>query len=77
VVRAPGVAPALALDGDEQVAEPLLELGERRHAVRPAEQRVGELAVDHALLDEVDERVGLGVDVVLVEQHLGVLQHLA
>ena len=48
-----------------------------RDGVRPLEHRVGEPLVEDVLLDEVDQRVGLGVDVVLVEQHLGVLEHLA
>ena len=59
----------------------------RNHASRSAnerteiafvpEQRIAEVAVDDALANEVDQRIGLRVDVVLVEQHLGVLQHLA
>ena len=40
----------------------------------PAEPIV-EIAPHHALGQEVDERVGLGVDVVPVQQHLGELQH--
>ena len=47
------------------------------HRVRPLQHRVDEPLVEDVLLDEVDQRVGLRVDVVLVEQHLGVLQHLA
>ena len=42
-----------------------------------AKQWIAELAVDDRAPDEVDQRVGLRVDVVLVEQHLGVLQHFA
>src|SRR6266540_848462 len=34
-------------------------------------------AIEHPLLDEVDQRVGLGVDVVAVEQNFGVLQNFA
>ena len=45
--------------------------------MRPLEHRIDELLVEDVLLDEVDQRVGLRVDVVLVEQHLGVLEHLA
>ena len=44
---------------------------------RPRSMLVLVLAADHPLGEEVDERVGLGVDVVPVEQHLGVLEHLA
>ena len=47
----------------------------RVRAARASDRRT-RLSSD-VLLDEVDQRVGLRVDVVLVEQHLGVLQHLA
>ena len=48
-----------------------------RDIVCSPSNRIAEVAVDDALADEVDQRIGLRVDVVLVEQHLGVLQHFA
>ena len=77
VVRAPrlGVGP---LQSAEQVAEPAFEVAERPHEMfRGQVLVVGEILVDHALLDELDQRAGLGVDIVLAEQHVGVLQDLA
>jgi hypothetical protein len=60
----------------QQVAEPCIEIGERLHAVRALRSRILELTLIDTLADEIDERIGLGVHVVLVEQHLGELQHL-
>jgi hypothetical protein len=31
----------------------------------------------HSLGEKIDERIGLGVHVIPIEQHLGVVQHLA
>ena len=73
-------APALAvffLHALEDIAEPALEIGEGLHPVLFAQHRVGEFLVDHVLGDEVDQRVGFGVYVILVEQDLGELQDLA
>ncbi len=42
-----------------------------------AEQRVGKLLVDDVLNNEVDQRIGLRIDVVPVEKNLGELQDLA
>ena len=68
----------LPSSADEHVAEPVLEIGERANEIALVpEQRIAEVAVDDALANEVDQRIGLRVDVVLVEQHLGVLQHFA
>ena len=36
-----------------------------------------EAAVDNALSDEIDQCVGLGVDVILVEKHFSVLENFA
>ena len=37
--------------------------------------RIGVFVTHHPLREEVDERVGLRVDVVAIEQHFGVVQH--
>ena len=76
MVRAPALG-VPRLHGAQDVAKPLLEIGERAHGVRAFEHRVAELDVHHTLANEIDERIGLGVDVVLVEQDLRVLEHLA
>ena len=67
----------LLLQPAEHVAEPGIEVRERGYRVRPLEHRIGEPLVEYVLLDEIDQRIGLRVDVVLVQQHLRVLQHLA
>src|SRR3989454_5590455 len=36
-----------------------------------------EFLVHHAVGQEIDERVGLGIDVIAVEEHLRVVEHLA
>ena len=78
VVRAPALVPAL-LHGDEHVAEPSLQVGERPHAIALAREYllVSKIAVDDTLSYEVNERTRLRVDVVLVQEHFRVLQHLA
>ena len=43
----------------------------------PVAQLAPVLAADHPLRQEIDEGVRLGVHVVPVEHHLGVLEHLA
>ena len=77
MVRAPRLG-VLLLHSREQIAEPALEFSERLHAMCCGQVlRVGELLVNDALLDEIDERVGLRVDVVFVQRHLRVLEHFA
>ena len=62
----------------EDRAEELLEVGEALdHERPPAQHLVVVLAPHHPLGEKVDERIGLGVDVVAVEHHLGVVEHLA
>ena len=77
VMRAPLLL-VLFFHRAQQIAEPAFKVRERLHAVRRGTERgVLEILVHHAFTDEIDERIGLCVHVVLVEQHLGVLQHLA
>ena len=76
MVRAPRLV-VLLFEGAQHVLEPRVEVGERRDGVRALEDLVGESLVEHVLLDEIDQRIRLGIDVVLVEQHLGVLEHFA
>ena len=62
----------------EDRAEELLQIREALHLKRLAAQHlVLILPAHHPLGEEIDERVGLGVDVVPVEHHLGVVEHLA
>ena len=65
MVRAPTVV-VLALHGGEDVTEPAFEIGERAHEVVFVPEQLGirEFAIDHALANEVNQRVGLRVDVV-------------
>ena len=77
VVRPPAVAPATReLEPVEDRPEQPLQIGKRDHAMHAAEP-IFELLVHDPVGQEVDEGVGLGVDVVPVEQHLGVVEHLA
>ena len=79
VVRFPDLATlAQNLHKIEDRAEELLEVREALHQERLSPQHVVLiLPPDDALGEEVDEGVGLGVHVVAVEHHLGVVQHLA
>ena len=65
----------LSLHRAQDVAKPALEVSERLHAVRGGEERIAEVLVHHALSNEVDEGVRLGVEVIAIQQHLGVLEH--
>ena len=66
----------MQLEPVENRAEQGLEVGECLHAVA-AHQRIVEVLVQHAVGKEIDERVGFGVDVVLVEQHFGKVEDFA
>ena len=67
VVRPPALV-ALVFHRRQQVAEPLFQIGERPHEVLlVAKHHIAERPVDDPLANEVDQCVGLGVDVVLVE----------
>src|SRR6185503_10751315 len=75
VMRAPALE-ALVLHREEDVTEPFVEITERLDAVATVAQGlIGELAIHESLGDEVDERVGFGVDVVAVQEHLRILEH--
>ena len=76
VVRAPGVAVGI-FQLAQHLPEPRIEIGERLNAMYARKAGLLEILADHALPDEVDERVGLRVDVVFIQQHFGELQHLA
>ena len=73
-MRAPRVAVGV-FELAQHVAEPGVEIGERLHAVRAGKAGLLEVLADDALADEVDERIRLRIDVVLVQQDLGELQH--
>src|SRR2546427_7394505 len=73
---APRVAPPGELEPVEDGPEQPLQIRERDDPVRPAEA-VLEFLVHHAVGQEIDERVGLGIDVIAVEEHLRVVEHLA
>src|SRR5207247_5366983 len=64
------------LQSVENRPEQPLQVGEGDHAMRPAEPVV-ELLVHNAIGEEIDEGVGLRIDVVAVEQDLGVVEYLA
>src|SRR5437016_10824922 len=68
---APRVAPPRELEPVEDGPEQPLQIRERDDPVRPAEAVI-EFLVHHAVGQEIDERVGLGIDVIAVEEHLRV-----
>src|SRR5437660_8918581 len=72
-------APALAvplLHSLKYIAEPGIQVGERLHFVGLRQNGIPEFLVEDILLDEIDQRVCLGVNVVLVEQNLRELKDL-
>ena len=75
VMGAPHVAPPGEFEPVEDRPEQPVQVGERLHPVAAAEAIV-ELLVEHTVGEEVDERVGFGVDVVAVQQHFREIQHL-
>ena len=78
MVRLPDL-PAFAehLHEIEDGAEELLQIGEALDLKRLAAQHVVLILAAHdAIREEIDEGVGLGVDVVAVEHHLGVVEDL-
>jgi hypothetical protein len=76
VVRAPALSvfPFHAL---QDIAEPGVEIGKGLNPVLLAENGIAEFLVDDVFCNEIDQRVGLCVDVVLVEKDLGELENLA
>src|SRR6266566_556393 len=76
VMRAPALS-VLLFHPLEHIAEPGVEIGKRLNSVLLAQKRVGELLVHDVLNDEVDQRIGLRIDVVPVEKDLCKLQDLA
>ena len=68
---------AAPLEVVEDRAEELVQIREAPHVKAAPEAAILELLPHHPLGEEVDEGVGLRVNVVPVEQHLGVVEHLA
>ena len=75
-MRAPHVAPALTLQPVEDRAEQPLEITEAPHAMMSS-PIVVEILFHYAVGEEVDERVRFGVDVVAIEEHFVIVQHLS
>ena len=74
-MSAPHVAAACQLEPVEDGAEQRIQVCERLDPMGAAEAIV-ELPVEHPVGEEVDECVGLGVDVVAVQEHFGEVEHL-
>jgi hypothetical protein len=71
-------APAQGLHEVENGAEELVQIREALHQERLSSQGlVPILASYHPLGQEIDEGVGLSVDVIAVENHLGVVEYLS
>ena len=72
---APHVAATGQLQTVEDGAEQRVQVGEALDAMAAAEAVV-EFPVEHAIGEEVNEGVGLGIDVVAVQEHLGEIEDL-
>ena len=68
-MRSPALA-ILLLHPLQHIPEPGIEISKRLHPVRSRQNGVPELLVEDVLLDEIDQSVCFGVDVILVEQDL-------
>ena len=76
VMRAPDVRAAGLLETVEDAAKQTIEIAEGTDAMHAA-PLVPELLLDHAVGQEIEEGVRLGVEVITVEQHLVIAEHLA
>ena len=77
MVRAPLFA-IRTLHGVDHVPKKNVQVGKRTHLILvAAQQGIAKWLVDHPRGHEVDQGVGFGIDIVLVQQDFGVLHHLA
>ena len=76
MVRAPALS-VLPFHPLKDIAEPGVEVGKRLNSVLLAKNGIGELLVDDVFRYEIDKRIGLRIDVVLVEENLRELKNLA
>jgi hypothetical protein len=76
VVRAPALS-VLFFHALQDIPEPGIQIGKGLNPVLLAQDGIGEFLVDHVFCNEIDQRVGLCIDVVLVEKDLSELENLA